>query len=45
MCRYEVFEEGRVLEGSQEYIGYGICVVEIQLGYPISAVKGVSLRI
>ena len=28
MCRYEVFEERRVLEGSQEYIGYGICVVD-----------------
>ena len=28
MCRYAVFEVRRVLEGSQEYTGYGICIAD-----------------
>ena len=43
MCRYEVFEERRVLEGSQEYTGYGICMADSLARVPdISSEKSVA---
>ena len=43
MCRYEVFEERRVLEGSQEYTGYGICVAGSSARIPdISSERSVA---